>query len=771
MHGHGAKEKPKWHIIIDSSSIIFKWEVVMSSRIKGYALGFALIFALVMSGCSGGNTVIEEDTELVAKTYDENCALCHRTGSIADLADVHELSEGGSVKGQITNVAIDGTGAVTISFNLFDSENSLIPLAGVSSSSIRFTIAKLVNTAGDQYNWQSYINTQETKADGDPGTGANGTFNQATYERASAGTFTDNEDGSYTYVMDLDIDDVTTPLAVTYDDTLTHRVAIQISDNAANPFYDFVPNGDPITETRDMADTDATCNDCHIKLGLHGGGRIQMEYCVTCHNPGTTDANSGHTVDLKVMIHKIHAGEDGPDVADSGEYAIWGFNDGKNDYSTVVFPQDLRNCTSCHDGSDTATPDGDNWKDVPSTAACTSCHEAPDATEFPTFPNLTANEIEEAHEILSKTAAATFEYTLVSIENTDPGDFPSVTFSVTDPSNGDAAYDILADDPFTSSASSLNILIAWETTDYTNTGSGSTPAEPVSINTLADGVATDNGDGTFTVTSTVAIPTTAVGSGTVAMEGHPAGDFDGDTTYSDRVPVTGVTLAFAITDTTATARRTVVDIANCNKCHNVLSLHGSNRTGNPQLCVLCHNADATDINVRPSGTTEDGKVEEAIDFKTMIHSIHAGSADEHGIRENGIVVYGYRGSVNDFSHVRLPAEEENLKNCAGCHDGSTYALPLDDGVNPTTILTGTSLASPDDDTNITPTAAVCASCHDSLDVKTHMAEEGGVFNFIPYVEEAVSVTNEEVALCAPGAVSSQPSGHSTRTDCCGCHSL
>jgi OmcA/MtrC family decaheme c-type cytochrome len=741
----------------------------MLRRPKLYTLGFALILALVISGCSGGNSSIEEETTLTAKTYDEKCALCHRSGSIADLADVHASEDSSSLGAQITGVAIDGTGAVTIDFKLFDPDNALIPMAGISASSIRFTLAKLVNTSGSVYNWQSYINTTEVKADGDPGTGANGTFVQATSERATSGSFNDNGDGTYTYVMNVDVDSVTTPLAVTYDNTLTHRVAMQVTGNDANAYFDFVPNGDPITETRNIAVTQ-TCNECHIKLGMHGGDRIQVQYCDTCHNPGTTDANSGNIVDLKVMIHKIHAGEDGPDVAATGEYAIWGYNDSKNDYSTVAFPQDLRNCTTCHTASST-TADGDNWKDVPSTEACTSCHEAPDAIEYPTFPNLTAMEIENAHEIPAQTASAAFEYNIISVANTDPGDYPSVTFSVTDPTNSDAAYDILADDPFTSSAASLNILIAWETTDYTNTGSGSVPAEPVSIRALASGIATDNGDGTFTVTSTVAIPATAVGSGTVAMEGHPAGDFDGDTTYSDRVPVTGATQAFAITDTSAVSRRSVVDIDNCNKCHKVLSLHGGNRTGNPQLCVICHNPDATDIGVRPSGTTLDGKTEEAIDFKTMIHGIHAGSADEHGIRENALVIYGYNSSIHDFSDTRLPAEADNLKNCTGCHTGTTYALPLADGVLPTTILTGTSLSTPDDDTNITPTAAVCSSCHDALEDKTHMAEEGGLFDFVPYVEEAVSSDNDEIALCAPGPVSAQPSGHSSRTDCCSCHSL
>ena len=84
-----------------------------------------------------------------------------------------------------------------------------------------------------------------------------------------------------------------------------------------------------------------------------------MEYCVTCHNPGSTDSDSGNTVDFKVMIHKIHHGENLPSVQAGGSYIVAGA-----DYSTVVYPQDIRNCTKCHANS-AATPQGDNWKNVP----------------------------------------------------------------------------------------------------------------------------------------------------------------------------------------------------------------------------------------------------------------------------------------------------------------------------------------------------------------------------------------------------------------------
>ncbi len=252
--------------------------------------------------------------------------------------------------------------------------------------------------AGGISDWQSYINQVETKGAGNPGNAPDGTPTpdgttaiQATAERASTtgGVFTDNGDGTYSYQFSFDISNVTTPLAVAYESDQTHRIAMQVSDNVANAFVDFVPDSLPALNTtnatRDVV-ANASCNECHLKLGLHGGDRIQVEYCVSCHNPGSTDANSGNTVDFKVMIHKIHAGEDGPDVAAGGEYAIWGFMNSKHDYSTVIYPQDSRNCTKCHTGADAATPDGNNWKDAPSTRAVLPATRIPVSPTYPAFP-------------------------------------------------------------------------------------------------------------------------------------------------------------------------------------------------------------------------------------------------------------------------------------------------------------------------------------------------------------------------------------------------
>ena len=69
------------------------------------------------------------------------------------------------------------------------------------------------------------------------------------------------------------------------------------------------------------------------------------------------------------------------------------------DYADVLlnettYPQDIRNCTSCHDGSSTIsrttkTKDGDNWKTNPSVLACGACH---DGIKFATGTGLTVKD-------------------------------------------------------------------------------------------------------------------------------------------------------------------------------------------------------------------------------------------------------------------------------------------------------------------------------------------------------------------------------------------
>jgi OmcA/MtrC family decaheme c-type cytochrome len=340
-----------------------------------------------------------------------------------------------------------------------------------------------------------------------------------------------------------------------------------------------------------------------------------------------------------------------------------------------------------------------------------------------------------------------FEYNILEVTDTAPGQTPIVRFSVTNPTDGDSAYDINNDPQFTTGGTArFEVLLAWNTGDYTNEGSGSAPGKVVSINPV--GSATDNGDGSFSITSGTAIPGDVTGSGAAALEGHPAAaDENGDFTIQAKVK--GAVEFFPITDTEAQARRDVVDVAKCQTCHGVrdgLSLHGSNRTDNIQLCVTCHNPRATDLAQRPTdpdgidneiNTAAVGEDEEqSIDFKRMIHSIHGS-----GVRSSDYIVYGFRNSVHDYTDLRYPRESSD---CEACHIEGTYELPLAASVLGSTIDAEATVASSSpfgtsnftpggnglnqtDDRLISPAAAACSSCHDDATSQLHMEQNGGQF--------------------------------------------
>ncbi|MGD9157154.1 MAG: OmcA/MtrC family decaheme c-type cytochrome [Desulfobacteraceae bacterium] len=740
------------------------------SLLSYFIVGLILLsINLILSGCGSESGAIVE--ELAAQSYDENCALCHSAGSIADIETVHSLESNSPVVSISGVREVDLGGGDTrleVDFKIVDSTNSLIPIPVESSRDVRLALVKLDTTAGGSGKWQSYINSDETKDADTPGTGPDGTYTQATYERGNAGAFNNAAPGEYTYQFSFNMNTVTDPVsgtAITYDRSATHRIAIQFADNVDNASVDFVPNLLPALgagATRDII-PDSSCNACHIKLGFHGGDRISMNYCVTCHNPGSIDANSGETVDMAVMTHKIHRGESLPAVEAGGEYAIWGHNDSKHDYSAVVFPMDIRNCTRCHDGA----ADSDNWKNYPNTTVCTSCHDAPGSPDYPGFPALTAQQITEAHQITAQVAAQSIQFNIIDVAVAEgtTGDLDvTIGFSITDPTNADTPYDI--SDTSTVDLSSLSFLIGWNTSDITNRDAGDTPAQPLRVS-IED--ATDTGNNIYSMTVSAAIPAEITGSGMVSLQGHPQMDLDGDGEVDNNVPATSVSKSFAITDTEAEDRRSIVDIDKCNECHGFLSLHGGNRNNEIEVCVVCHNADATDLSMRPPdpATTTDGKTEETIDFKYMIHAIHAGQSDLHGFRENGIVLYGYGSREHDYSHVGMPAGTDNLKNCEGCHNSGTYELPINENALPVTVNTGDDVTDPDDDYNITPETAACSSCHDSIEVKTHMASEGGIFDFKPFAA-AAGADDDQAELCGPG--SAKPAGHVDRSDCCSCHS-
>ena len=197
-------------------------------------------------------------------------------------------------------------------------------------------------------------------------------------------------------------------------------------------------------------------------------------------------------------------------------------------------------------------------------------------------------------------------------------------------------------------------------------------------------------------------------------------------------------------------KRQSVDIAKCNVCHHVLSLHGNNRTDEIGVCAVCHNANATDAGRRPASGAVDGKAEESIDLKTMVHAIHAGQASKGGMRTKGITVYGFGGSVNDFSGVVFPGK---LNDCSNCHTGNSYQLtgtwsaPTANGILGSTVSSGASTTDPADNLRVSPTAAVCASCHDGAVARLHMQDPASGGSFSSTQAGLASANGEACILC------------------------
>lgn len=302
-------------------------------------------------------------------------------------------------------------------------------------TNLAFAMAKLVpGTNGSPSQWVSYMVTTvaATPAPTRPGTDNNGTLvdnGDGTYQytfyrdvpqiKAQVAAMTVSGSNNKADLGDL-----------TYEPNLVHRLTIQVSGEApgtgtntpngvafstepgvqlvkaTDAIYDFIPaTGQAVTDSgRDIVAT-AKCAECHRVLGgipgddpessgagFHGGARNETRYCVVCHTEqrkyGYTESAydpntltfTGATVSTRRVdgravgnlpnhIHKTHMGK----LLAKKNYDYAGVT-----YNEVLFPQDIRNCTKCHDGSNASTAktaQGDNWKNVPNRLACGGCHD------------------------------------------------------------------------------------------------------------------------------------------------------------------------------------------------------------------------------------------------------------------------------------------------------------------------------------------------------------------------------------------------------------
>ncbi len=617
------------------------------------------------------------------------------TGPVSALS----VTKAAEITATITAVTVPTSGAVqpVVKFTLLDQNGQ--PLAGLPASDISFAIAKLVPpgtqlkafpglpapTPQVSAQWQSYLYRMVDPAPASAGTATDPVVGalaepQAITESGSSGTFHDNGDGTYQYTFAADI---SKDPVVTYDPTLPTRVGFEIRGLAPanSPVYTFMPSTGATTGFDDNAIVgDNTCLACHQKLAFHGGARTEVQYCVVCHNPSSVDPSSGNSLDFKIMIHKIHMGANLPTVLGEGvaqptHYYIFGYQNSISDFSSIVFPTDPTGpdtCATCHNESDTATPDTSLWRTNPSIEACGSCH---DNLNFRTGTNHSAADLgsltdadcvtchgpnatetvaaggsggpQEPIQVAAAHATLVWNYSIsaaqisyqgilnyskqfaysVDTTRTDlTGQNPEVTFTVSDPTQSTHLWNILADAPFTGAdcpTASIGMILGWSSTDYTNIGaSPASEAQPARTAVTCNSAVTPvgNSDGSFTVTlpASATVPgglkaAGVTGTAAVLIDGFPAHDF-GDGQGPLELLVPSVVAFSPITDSTVVPRRNIVSVAKCDVCHDVLNAHGNHRVDNVQACALCHNPDATDIAAREAdGITATNAATTALD--------------------------------------------------------------------------------------------------------------------------------------------------------------
>ena len=606
--------------------------------------------------------------------------------AVADRA-FNSFTPGVVIKIKSASIASDGT--ITARFTLTDSNGNGLDVNGgltPGAEGVSFVAAYIPNGQSQYIAYTTSVAKSTTNSNApqtQAGTDKNGTF-----------TLVDSTTGTYDYTFG-------TKASAGFDATATHTIGVQVErDLSAYGFpsmytsddvFTFVPNGSKPTNVRDVIN-EASCNGCHDPINAHGnpGPRKKMAFCDLCHTPQSTNPDSLNTVDMKVFIHKLHMGSSLPSVKAGGDYFVI-HRGTKQDYSSIVLPQDARNCTTCH----AAGPaQADNWKTKPSQAVCGSCHDDVNFATGQNHVNLVqvddtqcANchtstqhtefdaSIPGAHTVPNNSAALPgLVLKIMKIDNATPGSSPTVTFQVKDKAGNPVDITKLT---------TIRMILGGSNVDYGTQPGGMRVSETPTK-------ATAGSDGTYAYKMTNVIPATATGSYTISMEAANTVNLMANTTQqqaaTDRaMPVESY---FSLDSSPMAARRQVVSTAKCSACHQDLAfIHGGSR-GNTQECVICHNP-----------TLADGTSKQSVSFATQIHSTHRG--------ENLANPY-VLGSTN-YQEVRYPGD---LRDCVTCHVNNSYRV---DNVGAQAAVESPGGFTP----TMGPIAAACQGCHDDKATAIH----------------------------------------------------
>jgi OmcA/MtrC family decaheme c-type cytochrome len=614
----------------------------------------------------------------------------HKRAAYLDPKVINYIRPG--VKVKVVGAAIAQDGTITARVNLTDPTGVPLDRNGITTPgpvSMSF-IAAYIPAGQKEYVAYTTTVANATITNNPP---------QVQAANDSGGTFTNNADGDYIYTFK-------TKAPAGFDATVTHSIGVSAQRNlaefmtydesseTANDVFNFVPNGSAVKVTRAVVNTSA-CNGCHDPMIGHGGSRIAVELCILCHTPQTVNPDTLLTMDMPVLIHKIHMGKNLPSVKAGTPYRVW-HRGAWSDFSNVGFPggtDELMTCTVCHQNA----PQANNYMTAPSRAACGACHDDVNFASGKNHvnqPQIDDNQCANCHQPQGNEFGASVQgahivatrstqmpgviFTLSRVDNAAPGKQPTVTFSVKN--RAGSVVDI-------SQMALMNLVLTGPTADYNGYVSEDVRKAQLTGNN-------------YVYTFNASLPSNAAGSYAVGIEGYNNVTLNPNTTLSQVVRDVGFNQVtyFSVDGSAVKPRRQVVSQKNCLGCHNTLMLHGGIRQ-NVEYCVVCHSPAVTDSTMRAAGD-----IPESINFKSMIHKIHTGDN-----LTNDFTIMGHGNVPNNFNDVGYPGDR---RDCMKCHVAGTYNLPLPDGL--------ISQASPRDYINpMPPVSGACLSCHTTQSTAAH----------------------------------------------------
>jgi OmcA/MtrC family decaheme c-type cytochrome len=772
----------------------------------------AFLAQVILIGCSGddGSTGPAGATGApgapgAGATAQETCVLCHASTQQYNASTLHRLDSttGERIPPGTINVTVDSIvfGApsgdnvpVTVNFTFAAADidgndiTSSIDLRAASSGSLsylRFTLAKLVAGAnGDADSWWVFTHR--------PGQSGSGPY----YDNRSSGISGTPATGVYQYVFPAGSVRVSDGFV---DNTVVRAVvevrALPITLFTSDPFYNTgarrpigvgvldrvapIGGGTGTVPTaaypKKVTVSTAACNACHDQLAIHGGSRREYTHCQACHNP-RLEALGWDNSDLMNMVHKIH-NHQMEGAQNLGELG---------DFSEVTYPQDIRNCTRCHQGT-AADNTYDNWKNRPNRAACGSCHInvyfgsgalpagkvqhplVPDpsnsscATCHPPTgdpPSGSGNSITNAHATENSTpnnpqlrgTLATFEYGIDEV-TVDASNVATIKFWI----KKDGAYVNLGTTTITRPSGfsgGPSFLFAYALpqdgitapADYNNLGRAA--GQPQSLSIIGLPISAYNPDfSQYTVQRANAFPAGAT-MRAVALQGYftqisggPGLDNVGRHTFSVHKAVTGDAVRRVAVESGYSGGQPT----GCLQCHEIFEGHGGNRVSNAQVCVMCHNPNLstsartiTTTPINPAITALFGTnpllyPEVPNNFKELIHGLHGAQKRTTNFvdirnRLDGVLLLG--------DEITYPGD---ISRCGKCHLNNLYQAVETTNRLVTTAKTTTGDSSETvaqinaaragmpnaTDEVISPATSACGHCHDSDAARSHFVLNGG----------------------------------------------